>query len=121
MKSGHKLILNGIILTSATLSLNGCSKGVLIGAEPSDPPPAIAFLGARDAQGNDYLTWRNVSSFGPVPAELQQIGDEACKAVNTSLRASGYHPEAKDRKGNTIPGGGYFCQPSLISTNTTDD
>ena len=108
----HSRVYFALAITSL-LVLAGCSTGAKIGSAPSDPPPQIAFLGARDAQGNDYLTWENFGSFGPVPAELQQTGDDACRAISAELRAGGYHPAAKDRKGNTIPGGGYFCQTTL--------
>jgi hypothetical protein len=98
------------------LLVAGCSTAPMIGSAPSDPPPQIAFLGARDGKGTDYLTWENVSSFGPVPAELQAVGNASCQAVAPSLRAIGYHPQAKDRKGVTLPGGGFFCQPSVTSS-----
>ena len=75
------------------------------------------FLGARDGKGNDYLTWENVSSFGPVPPELKQAGDSACRAVSDELRAIGYHPEARGRDGIEITGGGFFCQPVIFGAN----
>lgn len=95
------------------LSVAGCSTGVLIGSEPSDPPPRVAFLGAVDAKGVEYLTWERPWAFGPVPAELQASGDMTCMTLGLSLRAKGYHPKAQDRAGNTTPGGGFFCQPDL--------
>lgn len=107
------------VLSIAALSLLwGCaSQGILIGEKPSDPAPRIVFLGARDAQDKDYLTWEHVSSFGKVPAELQAAGDLSCMRVSQNLRATGYHPRALDRYGKLIPGGGYFCQITLLSGN----
>ena len=104
-------ILGAVLLASL---LGGCaSQVVLVGSEPSEPAPQIVFLGARDGKGTDYLTWENVRSFGPVPAELKEAGDNACRAVSSELRALGYHPEARGRDGNKMPGGGFFCQPAL--------
>jgi hypothetical protein len=106
-------------LSLAALSLfGGCaSQGLLIGEKPGDPAPQIVFLGARDAQGKDYLTWENVPSFGKVPAEFQAVGDLSCMRVSQNLRATGYHPRALDRYSKPIPGGGYFCQVALLSGN----
>jgi|SaaInl6LU_22_DNA_1037377.scaffolds.fasta_scaffold07446_2 hypothetical protein len=113
-----KFISRGLVGVLLVGSLGGCaSKGILIGAAPSDPPPQIFFLGARDGKGNDYLTWENVSSFGPVPPELKQAGDSACRAVSDELRAIGYHPEARGRDGIEITGGGFFCQPVIFGAN----
>jgi len=100
--------------TFCAVLLAGCaSQGVLIGDRPTDPPPQIVFLGARDAANKDYLTWENVTSFGRVPSDLQAVGDLSCMRVDLALRATGYHPQALDRQGKSIPGGGYFCQLNL--------
>jgi hypothetical protein len=96
------------------ITLQGCSMAPLIGAKPSDPPPQIAYLGARDAKGNEHLTWENISSFGPVPNELKSAGDQSCKSLGAGLTALGYHPSAKDQTGKSIQGGGFFCAPTLM-------
>jgi hypothetical protein len=113
----HMRFYPALIATALAGAITGCSTGMVIGSSPSDPPPQIAFLGARDGQGNDYLTWENVSSFGPVPSELKAAGDASCMSVGPGLRAIGYHPRARDRKGNQLPGGGFFCQPSVLSSD----
>jgi hypothetical protein len=105
-----------LVSLAGVVVLAGCaSQGVLIGDVPRDPVPQIVFLGARDAQGADYLTWENVSSFGKVPRGLQAVGDVSCMRVAFNLRATGYHPRALDRSGKAIPGGGYFCQLNLVT------
>lgn len=96
-----------------TLALQACSTAPMIGATPSDPPPKISYLGARDVKGNEYLTWENVSSFGAVPGEIKSTGDQSCMRLGSGLRALGYHPAARDQSGKTIQGGGFFCAPSL--------
>lgn len=103
-----------LMLASLGVLVGCASQGVLIGAEPSEPPPRIVFLGARDAAGQDYLTWENVSSFGRVPQNLQAAGDISCMRVDLNLRATGYHPRARDRSGKAMPGGGYFCQLAVL-------
>lgn len=97
--------------------VSGCaSQGMVVGEQPSDPPPQIVFLGAHDAKGVDYLTWENVSSFGQVPPELKAAGDLGCMRIDITLRALGYHPKARNRAGETMDGGGFFCQPPLVAT-----
>jgi hypothetical protein len=114
----HKInsltLLGGATIACVLFTLQGCSMAPLIGAKPSDPPPQIAYLGARDAKGNEHLTWQNVSSFGPVPTELKSAGDQRCKLLGAGLTALGYHPSAKDQTGKSIQGGGFFCAPTLM-------
>jgi hypothetical protein len=107
-------IFGFLTITGMTLALLGCSTAPLIGNVPSDPPPKIAYLGARDVKGNEYLTWENVSSFGAVPSQLKSTGDQRCMQLGSSLRALGYHPAAKDQTGKAIEGGGFFCAPTLM-------
>ena len=116
MKHTMNRTLPAWLATTATaLSLIGCaSQGVLIGETPSDPPPQIVYLGARDSKGQEYMTWENVSSFGRVPPELQAVGDLSCMRNALELRATGFHPHAKDVRGQAVPGGGFFCQLQTI-------
>lgn len=102
-------------LLSASALLSACSMGVLVGDQPSEPPPRVAFLGAVDGKGAEYETWDRPWAFGRVPAELQARGDISCMKLGLSLRATGYHPRAEDRQGNTTPGGGFFCQPQALA------
>lgn len=99
-----------ISLFGAVFMTACASQGVLIGEIPSDPPPRVVFLGARDSLGLDYLAWENVSSFGRVPAALQSIGDVSCMKIGINMRATGYHPKAVDRFGQVMSGGGFYCQ-----------
>ena len=102
-------------VTLLPLALLGCaSEALLIGEIPSDPPPQIVYLGARDAKGQEYMTWENVSSFGRVPEQLQAVGDLSCMRNGLALRATGFHPNARDLRGQAVPGGGFFCQLALI-------
>lgn len=114
IKTNSSMLLGGVTLALVLFSLPGCSTAPLIGVKPSDPPPQIAYLGAQDAKGNEYLTWQNVSSFGVVPDELKSIGNQRCSLLGTNLTALGYHPAAKDQTGKTIQGGGFFCAPTLL-------
>lgn len=116
-----RLKLRSVLLIAPLVTLVGCSQGVMIGDVPSNPAPQIVFLGAKDKVGDDYLTWRDVPSFGQVPAELKAKGDISCMQYDLILRAVGYHPDALDRKGNKIPGGGFFCSPfaGLLEQSST--
>jgi hypothetical protein len=109
-KQSYRKLRRRLLLSAAMLGLSGCSTGSLIGNKYGDPPPQVVFLGAVDAKGQDYLTWHRPWAFGPVPGELQAVGDINCMQVELTLRATGYHPKALDRKGNSVPGGGFFCQ-----------
>jgi len=116
-----KFNLRSVPLIAPVVTLLGCSQGVMIGNAPSNPAPQIVFLGAKDKTGDDYLTWRDVPSFGQVPAELKAKGDISCMQYDLTLRAVGYHPDALDRRGNRIDGGGFFCSPfaSLLEQSST--
>lgn len=117
MKLQMKTSLPTLLCLAAVASgLVGCaSQSILIGESPSEPPPQIVYLGARDAKGQEYKTWENVSSFGRVPAQLQAIGDLSCMRNSLQLRAVGYHPRAKDILGQVVPGGGFYCQLSPLN------
>lgn len=111
-------MLNKTLFVSlaSVAALTGCSSGLLIGEVPTDPAPQIVYLGDIDrVTGKDYLTWKDVPSFGQVPTELQAIGDIGCMQYGIDLRAIGYHPKAKDRKGNEIPGGGFYCSTQFFA------
>lgn len=104
----------GLGLAFAVLGLSGCSLAPLIGKSYGEPPPQVAYLGAKDVNGAEYLTWDRVSSFGPVPEELQAAGHLRCMKLGSTLRAAGYHPRALDVQGKPTPGGGFFCQPQPL-------
>lgn len=107
-------IFRRLTAVASVTFLAACSMAPLIGDRYGEPPPEVAYLGAKDAKGNEYLTWVNVSSFGPVPAHLQAAGDINCMKMGFVLRAIGYHPQAKDLKGRTTTSGGFYCQPQPL-------
>ncbi len=95
------------------LLLVGCAQGSLMGDVPSDPPPRLAMLGAKDAKGHEYMTWEHPGSFGKVPADRKSAGDITCMKLQINLRAQGYHPRALNVQGKPFSGGAYYCQVSL--------
>jgi len=120
LKTPFKMLLRPRtwMLAFVSTAMTGCvTPAFQVSEEPGEPPPRIAFLGARDVNGKDYLIWENATSFGRVPAELQSVGDISCMQVGQSLRAEGYHPRAQDRKGNEIPGGGFYCQVQALQSS----
>jgi len=73
------------------------------GAAPSATPPQLIPDG-------DTLIWNDPSLFGPVPPQLQFIGDLSC-ARDGFERAIGYHPGALDPAGRPVTDGGFYCLP----------
>lgn len=101
--------------TLCLAGLTACTGGALIGQAPAEQPPQLVKLGARDAQGQEFLVWDRPKAFGPVPPELQALGDFNCMQGRLSLRAVGYHAQAKGLDGQAIAGGGYFCAETLMT------
>ncbi len=102
-----------LAMSAVGLTLAACAPGVLMGDLPSDPPPQLAMLGAKDAKGHEYMTWENPGSFGKVPADRKAAGDITCMKLAMNLRAQGYHPRALNVRGQPFPGGAYYCQLAL--------
>ena len=84
------------------LTLGGCTGGALVSSAPADTPPQLVKLGARDAQGREYLTWDRPAAFGPVPADLQAAGDLSCMQGQIEMRAAGYHPPFQVGRPNRV-------------------
>lgn len=118
LKLASRSVSQSIILSALALSLAGCSHGNLMLGEPSDPPPRLAMFGAKDAKGQQYMTWDRAEAFGRVPADRQAAGDITCMKLQIGLRAQGYHPRALNLQGQPFQGGAYFCQLSLPTTST---
>jgi len=70
-------------------------------SQANQPPPRLV------EQGNN-LSWDNASAFGPVPAELQAMGDGWCRSIGLET-ATGYNADALDASGRVLEGGGYSC------------
>jgi len=86
------------------LLIGGCAAPKSeVGDQPDLFPPRIIVLGDARVRG-----WDRPWAFGPIPTELQSVGDKVCGASGGG-KAIGYHAEAKDVDANPIPGGGYFC------------
>lgn len=100
-----------------SISLLGCSG---IGSRPSDNPPQIVSYATNPNDNREVNTrvwygnlmretgWDKPSAFGPVPSNLQVIGNALCQQA-LYQRAIGYHPTAKDLTGQPLIGGGYLC------------
>ncbi|WGZ96234.1 MAG: hypothetical protein QJT81_09765 [Candidatus Thiothrix putei] len=93
--------------------VSGCSS-VMVGSAPDKNPPKL--LKAENVRGLDKgkvadVQWDRPIAFGPVPTNLQVVGDAACQAGGFA-KAIGYHPSAIGLDGKAIAGGGYFCSNS---------
>lgn len=53
--------------------------------------------------------WDKSSSFGPVPPDLQKIGDAECQKAKYD-RAVGYAPKARSGNGSDFEKGGFLCE-----------
>jgi len=78
-------------------------------SDPAETPPQMSELIPKTEENRQLVTWDNPSAFGSVPPNLQAIGDFICAKGRIDLYAVGFHPKAKDKDGNEIPGGGYLC------------
>lgn len=92
-----------IAFCGLAVMMTGCALpgGSPSGSQPSEKPPQLV-------AENDAFVWNYPSRFGPVPAELQELGDANCQDIGYD-HATGYHPEARNGDGVTMPGGGFFC------------
>lgn len=97
--------LSVFTLLSGAMLLSACTYSA-IGMKPAAKAPQL--VNSTNQQG---VAWNSRSAFGPVPASLQLKGDMVCRNgmnVMTST-AIGYHPNALDKAGKPMLGGGYLC------------
>ena len=101
------------ILGAAALALlAGCASAPMMGAQPADTPPRLVPTDKKDpATGKLLLDWDQPGAFGKVSGPLKALGDGACMSARVDLEALGYHPKARDEKGETMNGGGFYCYP----------
>jgi len=92
-----------LFLIFVALVFTGCSSSfIAMGAgERYDPVPPKIKIGKDNVK-----TWDRPGAFGPVPSALQATGNKTC---GYNMKAVGYHPEAQDENGNTLPKGGFLC------------
>lgn len=96
MKSISLMLFAAVLATACTT----------IGDKPADTPPQLV----RNAEG--IVVWNSSQAFGPVPPEQEAKGNAVCATLNKdnqTYRVLGYHPNARDLSGNTLPAGGFFC------------
>ncbi len=98
MKKNHLLVVSALLAGLVA----GCATNVGPGSKAADTPPRIV------TNADKQNVWDNPGLFGPVPAELHAKGTTICTGAGFK-KALGYHPQAKDLRGNTIAGGGYLC------------
>lgn len=99
-------------LFAAGMALVAFSHAPLIHAQkaPAEDPPQMSEVMPRTEDNRKLFRWDRPSAFGDVPAGLQPIGDFICAKGRIDLHAIGFHPRAKDKDGQEIPGGGYLCE-----------
>lgn len=53
--------------------------------------------------------WANADNFGTIPARLRADAARECTGMGDQYKPAGYHPDALDRNGKLITGGGFLC------------
>ena len=53
--------------------------------------------------------WANAENFGSIPARLRADATRECGGMGSEYKPVGYHPDALDRDGKLITGGGFLC------------
>lgn len=95
-----------IAAAAALVALTGCvTAPPMVGEKPDTVPPQL-----RTSQKTGLLEWDRLMAFGKVSGPLKATGDVACMSAAPEYEALGYHPRAKDEKGNEMPGGGFLCK-----------
>lgn len=95
--------------------LGGCAAVPMMGDKPDGVPPKLAATDKKDPEtGRALLDWDRPGAFGKVEGDLKAVGDGACMAARVDLEALGYHPDARNEKGESMPGGGFYCYPKRI-------
>lgn len=90
----------------AAVTLGGCSTTPHPGLVEGTPAPRIV------KGKHEIPTWINVGSFGAIKAGDDQHAQSVCAGLNNekyTFHAEGFHSAAIDLKGETFPGGGYYC------------
>ena len=101
----YNLLLLPILMAFTT----ACSNTGLSTSTSSAMDKVVPYLAKSNTSIQpDGVSWANSKAFHSVPGQLQAKGNQVCQRYNFDA-AVGYHPEAKDLKGNLIPGGGYLC------------
>jgi hypothetical protein len=100
-----------VSLLAAALLLGGCAASR--GERQAETPPRLV------EGDNKTLLWDRGAAFGPVPLTLASLAALRCAALDTKdqkWQAEGFHAQAQDLQGKTLPGGGYYCKPRKRSS-----
>ena len=53
--------------------------------------------------------WSNAENFGTIPGRLRADATKECAAMGGEFKPVGYHPDALDKDGKLVTGGGFLC------------
>jgi hypothetical protein len=97
---------------TATAALSVCTiEGVSAQDVPAFIPPgpvAPKMLSDSNAAPKDRK-WSNAENFGTIPARLRADATRECAGMGGEYKPVGYHPDALDKDGKLITGGGFLC------------
>lgn len=86
------------------------APGSQVEATPAETPVTVeAPIPKIKEYQEDKPVWDTSSSFGPVPKNLQKIGNAECKKVKYD-RAVGYSKGAQNPNGSDFEKGGFLCE-----------
>lgn len=104
---------NTKILTTRSIAAAVLFVGSFSGARAQNVPAFIApgpvAPKITSPEGAKETQWANAENFGTIPARLRAEAVKDCLGMSSEHKAVGYHPDALDRNGKLIPGGGILC------------
>ena len=71
-------------------------------------PGPVAPKMLTDAAAKDRR-WANAENFGTIPTRLRADATRECAGMGGDYKPVGYHPDALDKDGKLITGGGFLC------------
>lgn len=95
------IVLARVLL--ATMAGAAISAPVMAQNKGQETPPQVT------AYQEERPVWNKTAGFGPVPSNLQQIGDAECRKVKYD-RAVGYNKQTLNPDGKSFEKGGFMCQ-----------
>ena len=101
-----------LIRFAAVTAFASCTSGWVYAqtAPAFIAPGAVApkMLSDTGADAKDR-TWSNAENFGSIPGRLRADASKQCATLGSEYKPVGYHPDALDKDGKLIAGGGFLC------------
>ena len=105
-----KSLISIVVIAGGCALFSGCTTAPMPGDAYGVVAPQLV-MGAvklKNGQTIKRLGWDHPEYFGPVPRDKKAYGLRICKSVK-ARKAIGYHPRAKNVRGQVLKYGGYYC------------